>query len=505
MLPRPLSHAQIAPSSTTMLAAITALALSLWALPGHACEYAECHSTGAVSKPAGLDIALPFAAGESVQLLSGYGPNAGSSLHCRAQDSICANDYYALDLVLPDKPSYGLGEPVMAIASGTVISAGWGSSGWAAYGRRVYIQHDFSDGHSYISMYAHLASVTVSEGQTVSQGTALGTLGKSCNNADSCSNFSTPHLHFAIHRDSNFGGSGSGGSYGGRAVIPEPFDGYSNLAQGQILTASGGSVTPPPPPPPACNQLIDGETVIEEDGGCASPTGGALADADGHGGHAYHTAQDNPSPDYAEGLVWQLPFAGAGDYDLWAYVPATVADLTSLATYKVAFSGNAQKVQVDQAAAAGSWAFLGTFPFSAGEGQWVRLGDNHDDPATAGKQLGLDALRLVPSSGCECDQLGGAEERACGGDGTQSRSCDGCHWSPWSSCVEGAGQGGGAASDPSTGGAGAGGTTVADGVSDGGAMQGALCTVGRIGSSGSSPLGWLSLIALAGFVRRRRA
>jgi hypothetical protein len=64
-----------------------------------ACEYDDCHSDGAVSLPGSLTIHLPFETGERVQILAGYGPNAGSSLHCRSQDAQCANDYYALDLI----------------------------------------------------------------------------------------------------------------------------------------------------------------------------------------------------------------------------------------------------------------------------------------------------------------------------------------------------------------------------------------------------------------------
>ncbi|RLB60046.1 MAG: hypothetical protein DRI90_14630, partial [Deltaproteobacteria bacterium] len=190
------------------------VALILISLPGQACEYPNCHSTGAVAKPSGFEISLPFVEGEQVEVLSGYGPGAGSSMHCRAQDSYCSNDYYALDFVLPNHSNYGTGQPVLAIAGGTVLDAGWGTAGWEAYGRRVYIQHSF-DGHTYVSMYAHLNSIAVSTGQTVSQGDVLGALGGSCNGADSCSNFYTPHLHFSIHQDSTFGGSGSGGSYGG--------------------------------------------------------------------------------------------------------------------------------------------------------------------------------------------------------------------------------------------------------------------------------------------------
>ncbi|MBW2459013.1 MAG: M23 family metallopeptidase [Deltaproteobacteria bacterium] len=288
-------------SHSALLSVPIVVALVLFSLPARAaCEYANCHSTGAVQKPSGFAISLPFAEGEQVELASGYGPNAGSGLHCRAQDSVCANDYYALDFVLPNHSNYGTGQPVLAIAGGTVLDAGWGTEGWKAYGRRVYIEHSY-DGHKYVSMYAHLDSIGVSTGQQVSQGDVLGTLGSSCNNANSCSNFWMPHLHFAIHRDSNFGGSGSGGSYGGRATIPEPMDGYTGLQQGQVLTSKNGA-TPPPPEcecddPQATQTQPCGTagTQIRSCDGCdwsewsecaEPPSGGGGAGGDGVGGSA---------------------------------------------------------------------------------------------------------------------------------------------------------------------------------------------------------------------------
>jgi hypothetical protein len=162
-----------------------------------------------------------------------------SSLHCRTQDGR-ANDHFA--------PTRSAGimrarqrATCAAAASGTVIAAGWGSSGWAAYGQRIYIEHDFNaDGHKYTTLYAHLDSISVSEGQHVNKGDVIGALGQSCNGTTSCSNFSTPHVHFSLHRDSNFGGSGSGGSYAGRAVRPEPMDGVTGISQGQIHVSKNG-------------------------------------------------------------------------------------------------------------------------------------------------------------------------------------------------------------------------------------------------------------------------
>lgn len=76
------------------------------------------------------------------------------------------------------------GDPIYAIASGTVTSASYSD----AYGYNVSISH----GSGYGSMYAHMTSYTVSAGQYVSQGEVIGYVGST--------GWSTgPHLHFEIY------------------------------------------------------------------------------------------------------------------------------------------------------------------------------------------------------------------------------------------------------------------------------------------------------------------
>ncbi len=467
------------------------LALSLPPRPADACQYANCQSEGAVTKPGDFAFSLPFMSGEKVQVLSGYGPNAGSSLHCRAQDSSCANDWHALDLVLPDHPNWGKGQAIVAAASGKVIAAGWGTSGWAAYGRRVYIEHDYkADGHKYVTMYAHLDSVDVSVGQQVAMGQTIGTLGGSCNEADSCGNFSTPHLHFALHRDSNFGGSGSGGSYGGRATKPEPIDGYTDLTQGDVLISKNGDEEPPPPM--ECLAIPPEGATLEDDGPCIT-LGGApenYGEIDGNGGHAFHTALDTPSPDYAEGGIWILTFEQAGTYELEAFVPSGLPSPASQATYKIAHGGQSTKEFVDHAAALGSWVSLGTYDFALGEGQWVRLGDNFDLDGDNGRRIAIDALRVTPSDACECADEGAIDTLPCGVGGEQTRICDGCAWGRWSQCNDGSTTSGtssdGSASDSDSTGGSSSGSTGGDGSDTGGTPSGTDGTGGTGGGTGSS-------------------
>ncbi|MGW0191897.1 M23 family metallopeptidase [Nonomuraea sp. NPDC003201] len=88
-----------------------------------------------------------------------------------------------------------LGDTVVAAAAGTVvISAHQGSTN--GYGNLVKIDH----GGGWTSYYAHLNSRTVSEGQAVSQGQQIGTVG----NTSKPGNNISPHLHYEVRLGTNY-------------------------------------------------------------------------------------------------------------------------------------------------------------------------------------------------------------------------------------------------------------------------------------------------------------
>jgi murein DD-endopeptidase MepM/ murein hydrolase activator NlpD len=89
-----------------------------------------------------------------------------------------------VDFVVPT------GTTIKAIAAGTVVSAGWGG----AYGNQVVIQH--ADGQ--YSQYAHMSALSVSAGQTVTEGQQIGLSGAT-------GNVTGPHLHFEIRTTPNYG------------------------------------------------------------------------------------------------------------------------------------------------------------------------------------------------------------------------------------------------------------------------------------------------------------
>jgi murein DD-endopeptidase MepM/ murein hydrolase activator NlpD len=132
-----------------------------------------------VQKPVVLTWVLP-ATGE---LRDGFGPRpqqpvAGVNLFHRGQDIGAA-----------------CGETIHAAAAGRVVQAGW----FGTYGNWVRIAH----GNGLETGYAHETTISVSVGQTVKAGQAIGTVG-STGASTGC------HLHFETHIN-------------GTAVDPVPF------------------------------------------------------------------------------------------------------------------------------------------------------------------------------------------------------------------------------------------------------------------------------------------
>ncbi|MFK4100416.1 transglycosylase family protein [Streptomyces sp. NPDC019531] len=82
------------------------------------------------------------------------------------------------------------GTSVKAVASGKVVTSGWGGS----FGYQVVIRH--ADGR--YTQYAHLSAISVKAGQSVGGGQRIGRSG-------STGNSSGPHLHFEVRTGPGFG------------------------------------------------------------------------------------------------------------------------------------------------------------------------------------------------------------------------------------------------------------------------------------------------------------
>lgn len=82
------------------------------------------------------------------------------------------------------------GTPLYAVGNATVVSAGWAG----AYGNSVTLR--LADGH--YALYAHMSSISVAAGQTVSVGQQIGRSG-------STGNSTGPHLHLEIRTSNVYG------------------------------------------------------------------------------------------------------------------------------------------------------------------------------------------------------------------------------------------------------------------------------------------------------------
>lgn len=76
---------------------------------------------------------------------------------------------------------------ILAADNGVVVSAGWDNGG---YGNKVIINHR----NGYKTLYAHLSSINVNVGQTVTQGSKIGVMGTTGNSTGI-------HLHFEVYKN----------------------------------------------------------------------------------------------------------------------------------------------------------------------------------------------------------------------------------------------------------------------------------------------------------------
>ncbi|CAM5409711.1 LysM peptidoglycan-binding domain-containing M23 family metallopeptidase [Streptomyces chartreusis] len=128
------------------------------------------------------------AAAETTSTVNGFSaPLSGASLGTgyKVAGSMWSSGYHTgVDFAA------ATGTPLKAVGAGTVVSAGWGG----AYGNQVVIQ--LADGH--YAQYAHLSSLSVSSGQTVTAGQQIGLSGAT-------GNVTGPHLHFEIRTTPDYG------------------------------------------------------------------------------------------------------------------------------------------------------------------------------------------------------------------------------------------------------------------------------------------------------------
>ncbi|MCW5252144.1 M23 family metallopeptidase [Streptomyces sp. SHP 1-2] len=143
----------------------------------------EAASSGAAS-----NVSPQSAGAQPVGSSSGYvSPVPGGTVGTpyRQAGGMWSSGYHTgTDFVVPT------GTSLKAVGAGTVVSAGWGG----AYGNQVVIR--LADGH--YAQYAHLSSLSVSAGQSVTAGQQVGLSGAT-------GNVTGPHLHFEIRTTPDYG------------------------------------------------------------------------------------------------------------------------------------------------------------------------------------------------------------------------------------------------------------------------------------------------------------
>lgn len=136
----------------------------------------------------------------------------GEGTHVDCNSSSSYNDYYAIDHPLWEWNS------IYAPKSGTVIMAGWAEQGWCTLGRTVIIDH----GGGYWTVSAHLRSVAIQVGSSVTSSSLIGYAGGSGCGQD---NYYGVHLHESIDKNSllYYSGGNPIGIYGGQGVRPSGY------------------------------------------------------------------------------------------------------------------------------------------------------------------------------------------------------------------------------------------------------------------------------------------
>ena len=133
-------------------------------------------ASGSGNSANGVSLAWPVG---SRNITSGFGPRSASSTN-----GVGSTYHMGIDI-----GSVGYTTPVGAAAAGVVTVAT--RSGGA--GNYVAVSH----GNGVVTLYMHLSSISVSVGDSVSQGQTLGITG-------STGNSTGPHLHFAVQIDGSY-------------------------------------------------------------------------------------------------------------------------------------------------------------------------------------------------------------------------------------------------------------------------------------------------------------
>lgn len=264
------------------------------------------------------------------------------------------------------------GSPVLAAAAGRVVFAGFLDTGCPTPAGLVVLDH----GQGYRTLYWHLESIEVVEGQELRRGMRLGTVGST-----GCS--SGPHLHLGVEflgRDVDpYGWCGS------QATPEDPWAVYPAGAPSRWLWAH----RPSPCPIPA------GAVVVDEGGAGFEKSPALWYEAPvGYGGHALWTVSITEAGRSIHRGVWRPNLPEAGRYFLYAHIPwyDTGRPDTAHARYYIRHANGETTLTVSQADSAGMWLPLGEYYFAQGARGYVYLDEATGEEETT---VWFDALVWV--------------------------------------------------------------------------------------------------------------
>ncbi len=285
---------------------------------------------------------------------------------------------------------------VLAVAAGKVVFAGNSDDGCGIPARAVAIDH----GNGYRTLYWHLSSIAVAQGQQVAAGTPLGYAG-----ATGCAFGS--HLHLQVQylgRDVD--------PYGWCGSTPDP---WATNPAGQVsVWLWAGEPSPCGAPPP-------GFIVVDDSSPGFRASGEWTLSALGYAGNARYSrtrlADVEPAvwqvrmlsatPDIA---LWQPELPAAGNYRVLVYVPYILNGLDDARTirYQIRHRDGESEALIDGESAANAWIDLGTYPFDPAMPAWVSVSTLSND---AGRGIWVDAVAWVPvADAADAPATGAAEQ-----------------------------------------------------------------------------------------------
>ncbi len=289
-------------------------------------------------------------------------------------------------------------EPVLSVAAGTVIRAGWYDpyNHQSALGLWAAVDH----GNGYVTAYGHLSALMVYNGEKVSTQWQLGTSGTTGSSTG-------PHLHMATYYLPNWSATdpfGWTGSYPDPNVVPDHYLWVDNPGTGYTvpdLSGNGSAVYP-------------GATLVDDGSTGWSSTGSWIRDTASTdiNGALHYTATSSGSATAT--ATWQPQLPGDGYYEVGTFVNDNHAS-SSWAPYTV-YSGDANNagtivshnIIVDESHIGSfqgpygwentgpQWVSLGTYYFRAGQPDRVVLSNATGEN---GLQISADAVEFVPVSG----------------------------------------------------------------------------------------------------------